>query len=177
MTKREVTQEKYEQLVEDASYIQDEAEALKYVIDTVPYDESPPDQLSVKESLQLLDHAQKNYFRPIIERVIKEKRPIYLGKFEHFEDSFSADKDLSIHKLLDKIGTHRAAILNLFNKIPLIDWEKNLYDVNNHPITLFEFAEAMIKSDRHILKKIADLVMIFENEKQTRKELENKQKN
>lgn len=177
MTKREVRQENYEQLVEDASYIQDESEALKYVIDTIPYDESPPEQLSVKESLQLLDHAQKNYFRPIIERVFKEKRPVYLGKFEHFEDSFSADGDISIHKLLDKIGTHRAAILNLFNKISLIDWEKNLYDENNNPITLFEFAEAMIKNDRHILKKIADLVMIFENEKQTRRELENKQKN
>jgi hypothetical protein len=177
MANKEVTQEKYEQLLEDASYLQDESEALKYVIDSIPYDESPPDQLSVKESLQLLDHAQKNYFRPIIERVLNKNRPVYLGKFEHFVDSFSGEKDVSIHKLLDKIGTHRAALLNLFSNISLINWEKNLYDKNNNPITLFEFAQSMIKNDRQILKNIADLVMIFENEKQTRRELENKQKN
>jgi len=177
MAAKEVTQEQYEHLLEDASYLQDESEALKYVIESIPYDESPPDRRSIKQGLQLLDYAQTEYFRPIIERVVKDKRPVYLGKLEHFEESFSGDDEASIYKILDKIGTHRAALLNLFSNISLIDWEKTLYDINNNQITLFDFAWKMISNERQILKEIADLVMIFENEKQTKRELKKKQKN
>ncbi|MGF1670245.1 MAG: hypothetical protein ACFCU6_07340 [Balneolaceae bacterium] len=172
----EVTQRQYEQLIEDAAFLQDESEALKYVIDSIPYDLSPPEKRSVKESLQLIDYAQMNYFRPIIERAVKEKRPIHLGRFDHFEKSFKGDSEADIHKTLDKIGIHRAALLNLFQNISLIDWEIVIYDKNENPLSLYDFAQKMIKNDRQILKEIAELVMIFENEKQAKRELEKKQK-
>ena len=43
MTDREISQEDLDRLIDDASYLQDEAEAMQYVIDDVPYAKTPPE--------------------------------------------------------------------------------------------------------------------------------------
>ena len=174
MTDREVTQEMLEQLIDDAGYLQDEAEALKYVIDQVPYTERPPDGQSIYEMLKLLDHAQVNYYRPIIENVFSENRTVNVASMEPFKESFELpeDDDKNVDKALSKIIKHRAAIINVFTKIPLIDWERLLKDQNGEHISLYQFANQMVLKERSILKNIADLVLIYQNEKLSRKEIE-----
>ncbi|MDX1586237.1 MAG: hypothetical protein R3222_05815, partial [Balneolaceae bacterium] len=88
MAKHEITQEQLDTLTEDASYLQDEAEALQYVIETVPYTETPPDGRSIAEMLMLIDHAQVNYYRPILEDAFKNPRPTRLSNYEHLRDTF-----------------------------------------------------------------------------------------
>lgn len=176
MTDREITQEQLDTLVEDAAYLEDEAEALKYVIENVPYTESPPEGKSIAEMLLLIDHAQLSYYRPILEKAFKNPRPTRLDDFEHFRETFEVDEEKleNIQKLLSKLAKHRAGVVNVIRNIPLIDWEISIYD-DNKEISLYDFMQQMIRFDRSMLKQIADQVMVFEQEKQNRREIEKKQ--
>lgn len=176
MTDREITQEQLDELIEDAAYLQDEAEALKYLIESVPYTETPPDGKSIAEMLLLIDHAQLSYYRPILEEAFKNPRPTRLEDYEHFRDTFEVDEEKlkDIQKLLSKIAKHRAGVVNVIKNIPLIDWEITIYSENKE-LSLYDFIQQMIRFDRSMLKQIADLVMVFEQEKQTRREIEQKQ--
>lgn len=174
MTDQEVTQEQFGRLIDDIAYLQDEAEALKYVIEQVPYTEQPPDGLSIYSLLKLLDHAQINFFRPIVEKVFSESRVVNISDFEHFEKSFEEPpaEDADVEKALNKIIKHRAALLNVFTKIPLIDWERGVKNYEGDLITLYEFSVEMVKAERAILKAIADLVMVYQNDRMTRREVD-----
>jgi hypothetical protein len=177
MTDQEITQEQFNELISDAEYLLDEAEALKYVIDSVPYDESPPDGMSIYNMLKLIDHAQVNYYRPITERVFAENRMIRLSDFEHYKDTFEevTDKDeMDIQKTLSKIIKHRAAVINVFKRISLIDWERELKGERGEPLILFDLASKMVRDERNILKEIADLVLIYQNERQHQREINKK---
>lgn len=176
--REEVTQDKVDQLLNDAAYLQDEAEALKYVIEEVPYDESPPGKQSIVEMLLIIDHAQLSYFRPILEDAVEDPRPTHLENYEHYEDSFVLDeeKTSNIQKVLSKIVKHRAGLVNVMKSTSLIDWETTIY-VDGKEIKLYDFLQKMIRFERSKLKDIADLVMVFNQEKQTRKELERRSGN
>lgn len=176
MTDREITQEQLDTLIEDASYLEDEAEALKYVIESIPYAESPPDGKSIAEMLLLIDHAQLSYFRPILENAFKNPRPTRLDDYEHYRETFEMDekKLQNIQKLLSKLAKHRAGLVNVIKNIPLIDWEITVYN-GNKEFTLYDFMQQMIRFDRSMLKQIADQVMLFEQERQARREIEQKQ--
>ncbi|MCC5913425.1 MAG: hypothetical protein JJU46_03530 [Balneolaceae bacterium] len=175
-TGQEVNQDQINRLIEDAAYLQDEAEALTYVISQVPYDTDPPDGLSIYSMLRLVDHAQKNYFRPKIEKVFSENRTVILIDKDHYSQTFEKDvsEEKDVQRVLRKIIKHRAALLNVIKKIPLIDWERILQDENGEEITLYQFAGRMVEQERRILKEIADLVLIHQNEKLSRREIDSR---
>lgn len=177
MTDQEITQEQFNQLISDAEYLLDESEALKYVIDAVPYAETPPDGMSIYNMLKLIDHAQTDYYRPITERVYAENRLVKLSDFEHYKDTFEKETDedeMNIQKTLSKIIKHRAAIINVFKRISLIDWERELRGERGETLILFDLANKMIRDERKILKEIADLVLIYQNERQHQREINKK---
>lgn len=174
-----VSQEDYEKLIEDSQYLQDEAEALKYIIEAVPYTEVPSGGMSIIQQLMLIDYAQTEYYRPLIEKSFSSARTVDLGKRADFRDTFELpddEKEISkdVQKVLNRIVKHRAALLNIFKKIPLIDWERELKSKSGAHISLYEFANTMIREERKILKKIADLVLIYQNNKQAQREIDAK---
>lgn len=172
LTDQEVTQKQYNTLVEDAQYLEDESEALKYIIDEVPYAEIPSGGLSIIQKLALIDHAQYNYYRPLIEKIFTSNRILDLKNFDHYTETFEvSDNDMDVQKVLNKIIKHRAGILNLFEKIPLIDWERAVKNEKDNTISLYKFAEGMIKDERKQLKEIADLVLIYQNNKQANRQV------
>lgn len=177
MAHREVTQEQFENLLDDVTYLQAEAEALKYVIDQVPYSETPPDQMSILDMLRYLDFLQVNYFRPVIEEVFSENRVITLSPVSARMDDFrsatdSADEEATnVFTVLHKIVKHRAALTNVISKIPLIHWERLLKDSEGNRKTLYNFASEMVNLERKILKEIADLVLVHQNEKLSKREI------
>lgn len=183
MTNQEVTQEQFKNLIEDAEYLQDEAEALKYVIDQVPYSEVPPEGLSIYQKLSLIEHMQTNYYRPVIEKTFEQPRVFKLSSFTHYSETFETDdkEEEDVIRLLNKIIKHRAALLNLFRNIPLIDWERGINDKRDNLISMYHFASDMVKEERRILKEIADLVLIYQNNKQqqrsAQKGVENRKRN
>lgn len=176
MTDKEITQNQLDTLVDDASYLQDEAEALKYVIENVPYKEQPPEGQSIAEILLLLDHAQISYYRPILEEAFKNPRPTKLSHFEHYSDTFEADQEKmdDIQKVLSKISKHRAGLVNAMKKIPLIDWEIVVYR-DDKKLLLFDFMREMIRLDRTKLKEIAERVLVYTQDAGTRRELNQRQ--
>lgn len=163
-------------LFDDVSYLEAEAEALKYLIDTIPYNEVPPQGQSIKELLQLIDFAQHHYYRPIVERVLYENQIIKLADFKEYTYSFleNAKEDTDIHKVLSKLIKHRAALLTILKKIHPIDWEKSLKDDKGVEISLFTFLLEMVNNERATLKEIADLILINQNEKQYQREINKK---
>ncbi|HEX6982280.1 MAG TPA: hypothetical protein VF181_05930 [Balneolaceae bacterium] len=173
MANREITPKDVNNLIEDASYLQDEAEALQYVIDSVPYAESPPGSKSIAEMLLLIDHAQLSYYRPILEEAIDSRRPVHLENFTHFDKSFEADdeKKNDIQKVLRKIVKHRAGVVNVIKNISLIDWEKGIY-LDDNQISLMHFMQEMIHFERSVLKEIAERVMVYNQDKKTHREIE-----
>jgi len=171
LTGKEISQEQINSLLDDAGYLADEAEALKYIIDQVPYTEVPTDGMSIIQRLALIDHAQTSYYRPLVEKAFASTRSLSLDKFDSYKETFEFDDDeKDVQKVLSKIIKHRAAILNLFNKIPLIDWERGLKNQEGSTISLYEFANSMITNERRELKEIADLVLIYQHNKQANRE-------
>lgn len=175
MADQDISQEQVNRLIEDAAYLQDEADALQYVIDSVPYDKTPPGKRSIAEILLLIDHAQTTYYRPILEDAVDSNRPTHLDNFTHYEDSFEFDGEIEdIQKILRKISKHRAGIVNALNNIALIDWETVIYD-DNQQILLYHFVQRMIRFERGMLKDIANQVMVYSKEKETNRELKQRQ--
>jgi len=178
MTDQEVTQEQYEQLMDDVSYLGDEAEALQYVIDRVPHSEDPPEGMSIYSTLKLIDHAQINYYRPIIEQIFADNRLLDLSEFEEYKETFEIEEDeKDIQKALRKISKHRAALLNVLKNIPLIDWERGVKSRSGRIITLYDFVHGMVRQERKHLKEITDLILIYQNEKMAQKEINAKARN
>lgn len=175
MTDREISQEELDQLVSDASYLQDEAEAMQYVIDNVPYQKTPPEGKSIAEMLLLIDHAQLSYYRPILEEAIDNPRPVHLENYTHFEETFEVDEEKvnNIQKMLRKIAKHRAGLVNAIKNISLIDWETVIYR-NDKELLLFDFMREMIHFERNTLKDIADQIRAYNQEKETKREIESR---
>lgn len=173
MTDREISQDELDRLVEDASYLQDEAEAMQYVIDSVPYTETPPEGRSISEMLLLIDHAQLSYYRPIMEDVVDNSRPTHIDNYTHFKEDFEKDEEKleNVQKILKKIAKHRAGLVNAIKNIPLIDWETVVYR-NDNQLLLFDFMQEMIRFERGVLKDIADQVRIYNQEKQRQRDIE-----
>jgi hypothetical protein len=81
---------------------------------------------------------------------------------------------MDIQKTLSKIIKHRAAVINVFKRISLIDWERELKGERGEPLILFDLASKMVRDERNILKEIADLVLIYQNERQHQREINKK---
>lgn len=173
MTNRTISQDDLNRLIEDATYLQDEAEAMQYVIDNVPYDESPPGGRSISEMLLLIDHAQLSYYRPILEEAVESSRPTHLENYTHFKETFDPDEEKlkDVQKILKKLAKHRAGVVNALRNVPLIDWETAVYR-DDQQVLLYDFMQEMIRFERDMLKDIADQVKIFNQEKERRREIE-----
>jgi hypothetical protein len=171
-----VSQEELDRLVEDAAYMQNEAEALKYVIDEVPWQQNLPDQRSITEILLFIDHAQRYYFRSSLEEAVNSRRLVYIDTLSDFEKTFDADKKKigNIQILLNDVAKHRAGVINTIKNISSIDWETTIY-VGQHEILLLEFIRQMIRFDHIQLKKIADMVRTFSEQKHNQRRIRQQQ--
>lgn len=177
MREKEINPKEIEHLLEDVAYLQDEAEALTYVIDEVPYDEETPDGESIRGYLTEISDAGADYYRPVIEKVIREHRTVSLSD-RLSEDTESKDSDQKdpkeIAKVIRGIGKQRASLISLLGRSTLYDWQKPLREEGGNEITLFRFVRSMVTRERALLKKIADLVMIYQNERAQQREIEKK---
>lgn len=147
------------ELLDDASYLEDELEALKFVIEAVPYREKPVGEYSILELIALIDYAQEHIYRPVFERAAQNK-PI--RKIEQNpEFTFDQKKVTSVNKFLDSIIGHRAALMKTAGKIHKEVWTEQ---VDNRDITLLDLLSDMIDNDRSQLRKVAERVMAMNNE-------------
>ena len=153
-------------LIDDVSYLQDEVEALKYVIHSVPFEEKPAGKESILELVALIDHAQKVFFRPFVESVSG-----FMKADDSIDDEFrktfvlDMEKYESVDNLLDKIVKHRAALLSILTKLNVIDWNRK-GAVKGRPKSIFNLVTEMVEFERNQLKMVADRVMSLERDRQ-----------
>lgn len=178
MGKSSITKDKIDNLIEDARYLQDEIEALQYVIEEIPYKQENPSEPSIAELLFKIDHAQKYYYKPMLQKVAKTRSDVVdMRRLDNYEESFEFDVEQlnEIQPKLKKIIKHRASLVNAMQNIHTIDWEKQI-NTQGSSRSLYEIIENMVRYERGILKKIADQVMLISKERESRREMD-QQKN
>ena len=171
-----ITTEKINNLIEDARYLQDEIEALQYVIEEIPYKKENPSDPSIAELLFKIDHAQKYYYKPMLQKVAKTKSHVVdMRRLDNYEESFDFNVDEldDIQPKLKKIIKHRASLVNAMQNIHTIDWEKQI-NTQGSSRSLFDIIENMVRYERGILKKIADQVMLISKERQSKRDMDQK---
>src|SRR5699024_1760394 len=167
-----ITQEQVDRLIEDVSYMQDEAEALKYVIDFIPYGKQPLEGQSIAEILTFIDSVQKFYYQYYLQKAV-EKQPLSrIDRLDQFIETFDvAEKNAEdIQSLLDRLAKHRIKLINTIKNISVFEWSTSVY-VGEKKMTLFEFIQQIVHFDRGQLKKIAGLVRVFGEQKQTERRI------
>lgn len=157
-----------ERLLDDAAYLQEEAEALKYVIIHVPYADRPPSGESILEMLARIDFAQNQIYRPAIERIIQEAQTPDLTHLDEAWQHFSFDHENQTHAdpVLDAIISNRSSLMQMLRNIQATDWQRHgIWHGRNK--TLAEWVEDMVAFDRQQLKNVADQVMTIDNQQNT----------
>jgi hypothetical protein len=154
------TIEDVKQIMEDARYLQDEIEALKYVIHDVPYDDKPADgEYSILEMVGMIDHAQVAFYRPAMEEIIKHPAP-EVSVSTDYESSFKLRKDENdtVDTILNRIIKHRAAFLNFMSKIKPLEWERSGF-IGGKRRSVYSLLNELVNFERDQLKKVAERVM------------------
>lgn len=161
----EFSKEGLSQLIEDANYLQDEIEALKYVINDVPYEDKPGGADSILEMIAIIDFAIKEFYRPIIEDITRTSNGGKQFKL-NVKEKFKLDMDDygTVDKLLDKIIKHRAALLNLVQRIQPIEWEKK-GRIEESSLSVYDLMHHMVDFERSQLKLVADRVMALQRDR------------
>jgi len=176
MSEQEVTKQTLDNFVQDAAYLADEAEALKVVIESVPYAVTPEGGMSIFNKLRLINHAQHSYFRRVMESVFSENSTLRLTSVAHYTDTFESEPDdeADVESVLQLIIKNRTSFLSMIDKFPFTSWERTLVNEEGDTITLLDFAREMIRDERKLLKEIADLVMIYQKEREQQREIDKK---
>ncbi len=153
----EYSNDQLKELIEDAEYLLDEAEALGYVINSVPVYDKPPGSESVFEMLAIIDHAQKKFYRQAIEQIYK--RPGSTIRLEDFRKTFTVDEDeKNASKLLIHIGKNRSAIITFLKKMPLKDMLIQ-GTLNGKDRSIASLVEEMVEFERVQLKRVAERIL------------------
>jgi len=176
MTDRSVSQEDIDNLIEDARYLEDEMEALQDVIEEIPYNQEHPTEQSIAEMLYRIDHAQKYFYKPVLDKVRKISDHIVdVRRLGNYEDSFEFDnnQEKDIQKKLQKIVKHRAALVSAMESIKLIDWKQSV-ETRDGDVQLYKLLQNMVSNERSVLKKIADRVLVHSKEKHEKRSMNNK---
>jgi hypothetical protein len=157
--------DQFRKLVDDSAYLQDEVEALKYVISSVPYDEKPAGKHSILEMVALIDHAQQNYFRVALKQLLSD-HPDGSGLQEDFRKTYDTSEvnGKGVDRVLDKIIKHRAAIVSMLAKTTEIDLQRTM-NVRGRKKGITDFLEEMVQFERLQLKQVAERVLTISERK------------
>lgn len=169
-----VDEKQISNLVEDVSYIAYEANALSHVVDTIPYTKKPgSEELSIIEMLIVLDSDQQDYYRKVLEKVFSSNKPVHLLHYKQGSESFQAGENLKkdIQLVLSNIARHRSTFISLIENRPPEDWKKKIIK-DKAEVTVFDFIKEMIEKERGVLKRIAELVLAYQNDRQFHRNVE-----
>jgi hypothetical protein len=148
------------QVLEDAKYLQDEIEALKYVIHDIPYEDKPAEgEYSIIEMVGMIDHAQVAFYRPAMEEIIRQPSST-VSVSTRYEETFKLKKDENdtVETILNRIIKHRAAFLNFMSKIKPLEWERTGF-IEGKRRSVFSLLKELVEYERSQLKRVAERVM------------------
>lgn len=156
----EFNKEQISDILIQAATLLDEVEALKYSIHDVNFEKKPSDsEPAIVEIIALVDHAQEEYFRPIIESMLQKHRK-RSSNLRHFSQTFTYERDpeKTTEDIMNRVIKHRAALINYLERLPAIDWDRSVY-IEGERRSIFDLITEMIQLDKEKLRIIADRVM------------------
>lgn len=195
-----VSQQQIADLAEDASLLREEALALQNLIDTVPYDQSTPNESSILDKLKRLDQLQVTYFLPVFDPEAEEgstKCPLESLDVaqEHLDAAGNAPREESaseesatdespsrispseesgrsreVQAVLKSLSEHRTTLIDHIRELPAAAWERPVIR-SGEELTLYQFALEMVQHDQQVLKEVASLVMVFQQDSWSRREI------
>lgn len=171
--RNETSGERVEELVRFASWLKEEAQALKGVIETVPYQDQIPERKSIEEELSLLLLLQQDYYRPIFENFCSSDstKEIQVRSVERVLNTAEREEESRpIQSVLDQLTEQRAQVLQLISQIPENDWGYTV-TTGTEVRSLLEIAEEMVERDLETYQRLADLVRTFQQDNEARREL------
>ncbi len=147
-------------LLGDASYLKDELEALKSVIESVPYREKPLDGYSILEMIALIDHHQQNVYRPLFGQAA-DRKPVSRRDIEE-DFTFRQEEVTSIDEFLNSVIRHRTTLLKTLHAIDEDKWPE-IIDEDGR--TLLDLLQSMIDNERNQLRGMAEHVVVMNSGK------------
>lgn len=172
-----VRSQQVEDLIDDISYLALEAESLKKIIDSVPYDEEPPGRRSMLELLVLIDFAQTSFYRPVTEKVTTEgEEPVNTADIDpdpiqSFQ--FDAASSPDIGTVLSRIATHRNDFVGFLQNLTSEQWEACCIH-GEEEMDLYDFLTEMVRFERDKLNEIADQVMLLSQQREAQRQIDEK---
>lgn len=170
-----VSQQQISELTEDASLLLQEAQTLQSLIETVPYGQSTPEESSIQDKLHLLDELQRTYFHPVMmsESGIGSARSGPLESLTEVVERLKSDGEREapeIQSILESLSEQRSVLLDHMKTIPAGEWDRTIRRAEED-LSLYEFALEMVQFDQKILKEVAGMVMVFQQDSWTRREI------
>jgi hypothetical protein len=147
-----------QQVLEDLNYLIDELDALRYVVNSVPVYERPGESLSICEIIRLIDFAQESFYKPILEKFKYSASKIPFPTIYEIEKAFlenrlesQTEEEKGINHYIGKLSKHRVNFLITIGK----EYQSE---------TFYSFFEAMVSTERELLKQIAERVLAIKSD-------------
>jgi len=145
-------------ILDDASYLIDEMEALSLVIKAIPITERPAGSYSVLEYIGAIDYAQKTYYHEIIRLSISEKNIDVKSHNSTFNPDL-VSKEAS--EVIESLIQNRNELVSFLKSLQEIHWETS-FTLNSENTTILELLTEMIQFERATLREIADRVLAID---------------
>lgn len=159
-------------LQSDIEYLQYEAESLYHVIEFVPYSEKPLDGASITEIFLNIDSIQVS-ITDVIKDLTLEGSNLDISEYHIFENIELSKAELvnySIESVISSIKENRVNLIKEISSKESVFYEIEIKE-NDTIITIFELLKTMIKQERALLRKIAELVMTYQSDRQFQRQL------
>lgn len=146
-------------IIEDVSYLVDELEALKSVIQVAPYQERPPGAVSILDMLARIREQQEQYYKPLIEAALTGEST---ENIQPVSENYTEDNQ-DINEVLNSVIEKRKTYAGMLDKLTEQQWQKpaDTFD------TVASVVQNQIEFDRSILKEIAESVLTLDKSRST----------
>ena len=187
-----ITPESWRNLQKDVAYLKEELQALKPVISAIPARERPLGQESVIDMIVQISFRQREWVSPAILQVIahtgqkegegtqgKTGDTLSQSATGHIRSSGKPGKkgwdperydEMSIHEIIDMISDERSSLVELLERIPVVDCQKKISVPNGEEEearTVYELVSTMVEFERKQLKLVAQRVLSIDLERHT----------
>lgn len=172
-----INKQSLDDLKSDIGYLKYEAESLHQVIEFVPYSEKPLDGASIVEIFLSIQTSQAQIVE-ILKDIVSKGTELDIASYELFtiiELSNNEIEEYSIGEIVDNIVLMRSQLIEIISDKTEAYF---LVDLCNKEakITVFNLLLSMVKEERALLKRIADLIMTYQTDRQFQREISKRPK-
>lgn len=158
-----ITDSDLERLKSNIEYLAFEVEALKGVIEEIPYSEKPLESSSALDILYTISVRQDCYLQ-LVESVLNGKEAVLISKVKDQEHlSFVNEKDSEVNDLISSIKKKREELYLLIK-----DKDASFFKVevrkSTTELNLFELFQKMIAQERKNLKEIGEIALTYQTD-------------